>query len=133
MADEIRLNKYISDTGFCSRREADQLISDDRVTVNGTPARMGMKVRIEDKVRIDGEILKYRSVREELAQIKAEKRRSQRKPAIEIKENVRPVTSRQKRGAWKVGLRKGKHEQVQQDENEKSKKKTSVRTSKKSF
>ena len=63
MAGEIRLNKYISDTGFCSRREADQLIADERVTVNGLCARMGMKVLLTDKVRIDGETLKYHSVR----------------------------------------------------------------------
>ncbi len=122
MAEEIRLNKYISDTGFCSRREADQLISDDRVTVNGAPARMGMKVRKEDKVRIDGEILKYRSVREELALIKAEKKKNQRKSETKEKEDIRSVTSRQRRGAWKVGLRRGKHEQIQREEKDKTKK-----------
>ncbi len=136
MAEEIRLNKYISDTGFCSRREADQLIADERVSVNGVPARMGMKVLKEDKVRVDGEILKYHSVREELALIKAEKKklRESLKKTGE-KENSRPVSSRQKRGAWKVGIRRGKHEQAQQEEKEKSKnnkeKKVLVRTPKK--
>ncbi|MHC2991650.1 pseudouridine synthase [Pontibacter sp. HJ8] len=58
-----RLNKYISDTGFCSRRDADELIEQGRVTVNGKiPADAGMKVTPKDKVRIDDEIL---SVREE--------------------------------------------------------------------
>ncbi|MFD2247797.1 pseudouridine synthase [Pontibacter ruber] len=58
-----RLNKYISDTGFCSRREADELIEQGRVTVNGKiPADAGVRVTPKDKVRIDDEIL---SVREE--------------------------------------------------------------------
>lgn len=55
--EKIRINKYISDAGFCSRREADQLIADERVTVNGVLAVMGTKVSMDDKVRIDGEIL----------------------------------------------------------------------------
>ncbi|RZJ29893.1 MAG: 23S rRNA pseudouridine synthase F, partial [Flavobacterium sp.] len=50
-----RLNKFIGETGFCSRREADALIDAGRVTVNGKPAEMGMKVSDEDDVRIDGE------------------------------------------------------------------------------
>ena len=54
--EKIRINKYISDAGFCSRREADQLIVDERVTINGVLAAMGAKVSLEDKVRIDGEI-----------------------------------------------------------------------------
>ncbi|WP_018477502.1 pseudouridine synthase [Pontibacter roseus] len=53
-----RLNKYISDTGFCSRRDADQLIEQGRVTVNGKiPTDPGMKVTPKDKVRIDDETL----------------------------------------------------------------------------
>ena len=57
--EKIRINKYISDAGFCSRREADQLIVDERVTINGVLAAMGAKVSLEDKVRIDGEILHF--------------------------------------------------------------------------
>ena len=57
--EKIRINKYISDAGFCSRREADQLIVDERVTINGVLAVMGAKVSLEDKVRIDGEILRF--------------------------------------------------------------------------
>lgn len=41
---EIRLNKYLSDAGVCSRREADRLIESGKVTVNGKRAEMGMKV-----------------------------------------------------------------------------------------
>lgn len=54
----VRINKYISDTGFCSRREADQLIADERVTVNGILAGMGTKISDTDKVKIDGQILR---------------------------------------------------------------------------
>lgn len=49
-----RLNKAISDTGFCSRREADSLIDAGRVRVNGSPALMGMKVSSEDEITVDG-------------------------------------------------------------------------------
>ena len=41
---EIRLNKYLSDAGVCSRREADRLIESGKVTVDGKRAEMGMKV-----------------------------------------------------------------------------------------
>ncbi len=53
--DEIRLNKYISNSGMCSRREADMHISIGSVMVNGkTVTEMGYKVRLEDEVRFDG-------------------------------------------------------------------------------
>jgi len=53
--DEIRLNKYISNSGMCSRREADMHISIGSVTVNGkVVTEMGYKVRLEDEVRFDG-------------------------------------------------------------------------------
>jgi 23S rRNA pseudouridine2604 synthase len=55
-----RLNKFISDAGFCSRREADQLIEHERVTVNGKLPEPGTKVTPQDKVRIDGQILQVR-------------------------------------------------------------------------
>ncbi len=55
---QVRINKYISDTGFCSRRDADKLIEDARVTVNGSLATPGTKVSEGDSVRIDGESLK---------------------------------------------------------------------------
>ena len=44
--EKIRINKYISDAGFCSLREADQLIVDERVTINGVLAAMGAKVSL---------------------------------------------------------------------------------------
>ena len=52
-----RLNKFISDTGTCSRREADRLIEQGRVTVNGKQPEVGAKVKPSDKVRVDGNLL----------------------------------------------------------------------------
>jgi 23S rRNA pseudouridine2604 synthase len=57
----MRLNKYIGETGFCSRREADRLIAERRVTVNGEPAGMGTQVAEGDEVRIDGQSLRLRT------------------------------------------------------------------------
>ncbi len=48
-----RLNKYIADCGICSRREADRLIAEGRVTFNGLPAQSGMKVGEDDIIEID--------------------------------------------------------------------------------
>jgi 23S rRNA pseudouridine2604 synthase len=53
----IRLNKYISETGVCSRREADKWIEAGRVTLNGAPATLGHKVAQGDEVRIDGNLV----------------------------------------------------------------------------
>lgn len=55
---EIRLNKYISDTGFCSRREADKLIEEKRVKIDGIIAAMGAKVLRGQNVTIDNKPLK---------------------------------------------------------------------------
>jgi 23S rRNA pseudouridine2604 synthase len=52
------LNKFISETGFCSRRAADEFIEQGRVTINGKTARKGNRVHAEDKVLVDGEPLK---------------------------------------------------------------------------
>ena len=57
----MRLNKHISDTGFCSRREADRLVAEGRVTVNGLRARIGAEVGEGDEVRVDGQPLKLRT------------------------------------------------------------------------
>lgn len=46
----VRLNKYLSDAGICSRREADRLIADGKVTVDGHRAEMGMRVNASQKV-----------------------------------------------------------------------------------
>lgn len=50
----IRLNKFISDTGFCSRREADKFIEQGRVTINGKRPELGTKVSPRDIVKVDG-------------------------------------------------------------------------------
>lgn len=53
----ISLNKFISDTGICSRREADRWIEAGRVAINGLTARKGNRVEIEDEVTLDGKLL----------------------------------------------------------------------------
>jgi len=55
---EISLNKYISETGFCSRREADKYIEQCRVTINGKEAHKGNRVGENDVVLVDGEPIK---------------------------------------------------------------------------
>ena len=52
--EEIRLNKFLSDAGFCSRRQADRLIEEGYVKVNNETALMGQKVTLLDKVTVDG-------------------------------------------------------------------------------
>jgi len=53
----MRLNKYISETGICSRREADKWIEAGRVTCNGQSAALGTQVAEGDEVRIDGALI----------------------------------------------------------------------------
>ncbi len=50
-----RINKFLSEVGYCSRRQADALIDQGRVYVNRKPAMMGMKVLEKDMIEIDGE------------------------------------------------------------------------------
>ncbi len=55
---EIRLNKYIAHSGFCSRRDADKYITDGKVKVNGkTVTELGVAVRKHDKVEVAGQML----------------------------------------------------------------------------
>ena len=56
----MRLNKHISESGICSRREADAWIAAGRVTVNGVAGVLGTQVRPGDEVRIDGKPLPAR-------------------------------------------------------------------------
>ena len=61
MADNsISLNKFISETGICSRREADKWITANRVKINGKLAKKGNRVTSNDTVTIDGKPLKYK-------------------------------------------------------------------------
>ena len=63
-----RLNKYLSEVGYCSRRAADKLIDEGRVTVNGKLPEMGAKISPNDVVTVDGELIsKKETVRTYLA------------------------------------------------------------------
>jgi len=55
--ESIRINKYLSQAGFCSRREADKLMEQGRVTINGEYIEMGTKVNPGDKVYVDGKLV----------------------------------------------------------------------------
>src|SRR5450631_2736268 len=56
----VRLNKFISETGVCSRREADKWIEASRVTLNGQTATLGTQVADGDEVRIDGDLIGHK-------------------------------------------------------------------------
>lgn len=61
MSEDLkRLNKYLSEAGYCSRRAADRLIEAGRVTINDVIPEMGTKVSSEDVVKVDGEIIGQR-------------------------------------------------------------------------
>ena len=53
MDEKIRINKFLSDAGVCSRREADRMILEGRITVNGEEAVSGQKVSGKDEICID--------------------------------------------------------------------------------
>ena len=53
----IRINKYLSEVGYCSRRKADILIDDGRVTINGEVPELGTKIVPGDEVRVDGKLV----------------------------------------------------------------------------
>ncbi|MFI2743168.1 23S rRNA pseudouridine(2604) synthase RluF [Zhouia sp. PK063] len=57
VSEEIRINKYLSEAGFCSRRKADALIEEGRVTINGVVPEMGTKITAGDEVRVDGKLV----------------------------------------------------------------------------
>jgi len=54
----IRINKYLSEVSYCSRREADKLIKEGKVTINGEIPEMGTKVEVGDQVEVEGQIVK---------------------------------------------------------------------------
>ena len=56
--NQTRINKFLSECGFCSRREADKLLEEGRITINGTIPQMGTKVSINDEVRVDGKLIR---------------------------------------------------------------------------
>lgn len=53
----VRINKYFSEIGYCSRREADKLIEQKRVTINGVVAEMGSQVSSKDEIRLNGKLI----------------------------------------------------------------------------
>ena len=107
--EKIRINKYISDAGFCSRREADQLIVDERVTINGVLAAMGAKVSLEDKVRIDGEILHFPKIilkDEEKNKRKSYENFSSRENATRLRKTLRGTRGNaRKKAAKEISMR----------------------------
>ncbi|WP_405202213.1 23S rRNA pseudouridine(2604) synthase RluF [Dokdonia sp. LLG6352-1] len=54
---QTRINKYLSEAGYCSRRAADKLIDQGRVTINGKVPEMGTKITEGDEVRVNGELI----------------------------------------------------------------------------
>ncbi len=56
----IRINKYLSEIGFCSRREADKLLEQGRITVDGKKPEMGTKISTESEIRVDRKLVKGR-------------------------------------------------------------------------
>lgn len=67
---EERLNKYLAACGVCSRREADRLIEEGRVSVNGRAAAAGMRAKDGDRIEVDGKKVKGRNKKEVLAYYK---------------------------------------------------------------
>lgn len=55
--NKTRINKFLSESGYCSRREADKLIEQGRVTINGQIPEMGTKVGPNDEVRVNGQLI----------------------------------------------------------------------------
>ena len=53
----IRLNKYLSEIGYCSRRAGDKLIESGRVLINNEPASLGQKIKINDEIKIDDKVI----------------------------------------------------------------------------
>ena len=56
--EKIRINKYLSEVGYCSRRAADKLLEDGRITINGKIPELGTKVSDEDEIFVDGKSIK---------------------------------------------------------------------------
>ena len=55
--ESTRINKFLSEAGFCSRRAADKLIEEGRVTINGLVPEMGTKINPGDEVHVDGKLI----------------------------------------------------------------------------
>ena len=53
----VRINKYLTEAGYCSRRAADKLIEQGRVTINGKVPELGTKISRDDTVHVDGKLI----------------------------------------------------------------------------
>lgn len=58
MTEKTRINKYLSEIGYCSRRAADKLLEEGRITVNGIKPDLGIKVSNKDEILVDGKSIK---------------------------------------------------------------------------
>ena len=56
--EKTRINKYLSEVGFCSRRAADKLLEEGKITINGKIPEMGTKISDDDEVRVEGKLIK---------------------------------------------------------------------------
>lgn len=63
MEETVRLNKFLSEKGICSRREADRLVDEGKVMVNGVCAVMGQKVSSADEIIVDGKKVSTKQVK----------------------------------------------------------------------
>lgn len=63
MEETVRLNKFLSEKGICSRREADRLVDEGKVMVNGMCAVMGQKVSSADEIVVDGKKVSTKQVK----------------------------------------------------------------------
>ena len=89
MDKKIRINKFLSQKGFCSRREADKFILDERVTINGVIAKMGEKIDPEDDVSVDGERISKKINKKIKRRGKKKKGRGGKKEERGEKDNIR--------------------------------------------
>lgn len=55
--EATRINKFLSETGYCSRREADKLLEQGRITINGVVPELGTKVTRNDEIKVDGKLI----------------------------------------------------------------------------
>ena len=53
-----RINKYLSEVGYCSRRRADRLIEEGKVTINGVVIEIGTRVKDDDTIEVEGQRIK---------------------------------------------------------------------------
>ena len=70
MEETVRLNKFLSEKGICSRREADRLVDEGKVMVNGVCAVMGQKVSSADEIVVDGKKVSTKQVKPVLIAVK---------------------------------------------------------------